>query len=97
MTETRQLTVTQQDIDNGVRCSAHMCPFATAAQRLFGCTVTVVNYRVSNWDRTSLPPDMLVWENSQFWLLPQEVDAIIEQYDLTGEMSPGTYEIKKRT
>ena len=41
------LNVTQQDIDNGVRCVTYGCPLANAATRQFGCQAYVDGRTVS--------------------------------------------------
>lgn len=86
MSETKILSVTAQDIAGGEESDAVRCPFALAAQRLFGTHATAV------------PADILVWSwpDTAYWDLDEKAVAAIRHYDQTGEMEPGEYTITRR-
>lgn len=87
MPETKTITVTQENIDNGVRRRAFLCPFALAAKRAFP---EAVEAGIGWYLSVKLGPSKF-----QYWDLSEEARAAILQYDTGGPMQPGTYEISR--
>jgi hypothetical protein len=87
-TETKTLTVTQEDIDAGGH-SAQNCPFALAARRLFpgwpSVTVVPRNIYLSNWEPCRF----------EQWDLDAEGTAAILRYDATEMMEPDSYTLTR--
>jgi hypothetical protein len=75
-----QITVTQEDISQGVRCSCNTCPVARAASRAFGGNVLV---------RTT---DLLAF--SRWYQLPTEATQFIADFDTNKPVQPFSFEVK---
>jgi hypothetical protein len=82
-TETKTLTVTQEDI-NADGLGARDCPFALAARRLFPgwSSVTVISHDIHLTNGTG---------KFESWDLDAEGTAAIRRYDTAREMEPGSY------
>ncbi len=68
--ENRKISVSQQDIDNGVRSSTRRCPLARAIRRATGVPVSVGSFDVlflfpkSRYQKVVLPLQMLEFRES---------------------------------
>jgi hypothetical protein len=91
--QTKQLDVSPDDIENATQGSAHNCPFARAAQRLFDVgdrNVSVVG-KVG-----SRPANIMLHGAGEYWDLGDDGGDAIRQYDTCKQMDPGTYTITRR-
>lgn len=92
---TRTLNVTQEDISAGTH-SAHGCPFALAARRLFPGweSVTVVSGRLKA--DVHLVSRVAVSQYAfEQWDLDEAGRAAIVRYDTAGTMEPGAYTLTR--
>lgn len=79
-----KVSITQEDIEAGVRCSACRCPVARATQRACGVYVGIAAGNVCI-DRPN--------GYSRYVPLPSEVNAFINRFDLGGVIEPMEFEI----
>ena len=73
-----RITVTQDDIDRGVRLNADQCPVALAATRAFGCHM-LLGYSGKLWPiyedvpmPIECPPEVRAFAEAFDWGLPVE-------------------------
>lgn len=83
-----RVTVTQEDIDNGVRTFADRCAIANAINRLFERRMTVCSFGIcDNKPVTLFPADVL-------FTFPKNVLEWIERFDEGQNVEPITFEIQ---
>lgn len=94
-----QITVTQDDIDNGAQCNCTDCPIALAVRRATGgCGVQVGQRWVDIYDTTDRWP---VSAAAGSYSLPQSAQIFVETFDDDeggpAAVEPFAFELARRT
>jgi len=90
----RTITITEEDIKAGKRCSPCGCRTAIAARRTFGCPVHVgidEIYLNAQYSQDGYDGSLIGYED--FADLPEDATHRIRLYDRTGHMEPFSFEI----
>ena len=90
-----RITVTQEDIDNGIRGSSYHCPIALAAHRVKGFEHAILG---RNWARWSGHRDAYELHNDELFLpVSASVSTFIRSFDFMGPtaVKPSTFYIRQ--
>lgn len=94
--KTVTIEVTQEDIDNGQKCSTSLCPIALASARCFA-NAGVMDTRLSDAPMVSVK-SICMWHKGENWTktfmaikLPQEASTFITDFDKGKEVVPFSF------
>ena len=87
---TMKVTVTQEDIDKGIRCNARACPIANAIMKKKNIVY------VSVLGNTSVKREINKRSLHYIYKLPTSAKSFIKAFDSCEPVEPFTFEMRKR-